>query len=32
MRVRFMMQLKGMLTKKRYKAATVVVDHFSSLQ
>ncbi len=30
--VGFVAQLKGMLTKKRYKAATVFVDHFLRLQ
>jgi hypothetical protein len=30
--VGFVVQLKGMLTKKRYKAATVFVDHFLHLQ
>jgi hypothetical protein len=30
--VGFVAQLKGMLTNKRYKAATVFVDHFSRLQ
>jgi hypothetical protein len=32
MQVGFIVQLKGMLTKKRYKAVTVIVDHFSCLQ
>jgi hypothetical protein len=32
MQVGFIAQLKGMLTKKRYKAVTVIVDHFSCLQ
>jgi hypothetical protein len=31
-RVQFYAQLKGKLTKKRYKCATVFVDHFSPLQ
>jgi hypothetical protein len=30
--VGFVAQLKGMLTKKRYKAATVFVEHYSRLQ
>jgi hypothetical protein len=30
--VGFFAQLKGKLTKKRYKCATVFVDHFSHLQ
>ena len=30
--VGFIAQLKGSLTKKRYKAATIFVDHFSRLQ
>jgi hypothetical protein len=30
--VGFVAQLKGTLTKKRYKAATIFVDHFSRLQ
>jgi hypothetical protein len=32
MEVRFYAQLKGKLTKKRYKCATIFVDHFSRLQ
>jgi hypothetical protein len=32
MQVGFVAQLKGMLTKKMYKAATMFVDHFTCLQ
>jgi hypothetical protein len=32
MEVRFFAQLKGKLTKKRYKCATVFVDHYSRLR
>ncbi len=32
MQVGFIAQLKGTLTKKRYTAATVFVDHYSQLK